>query len=87
MVTADAAHTQHANCAWLRRRNAHYIAVVKASHPGLPGRLKRLPWTDVRLDHYDKATRHHRIEIRRLKTAAFRHLDCPDARQALRVVR
>lgn len=87
VVTADAAHTQHANGAWLRKRNAHYIAVVKANHPGLLDRLKRLPWTDIRLDHYDKATRHHRIEIRRLKTAAFRHLDYPDARQALQVVR
>ncbi|MFF8991687.1 hypothetical protein ACF09H_17425 [Streptomyces sp. NPDC014983] len=33
VVTADAAHTQHANGAWLRKRNAHYIAVVKANHP------------------------------------------------------
>ena len=86
VVTADAAHTQHANGAWLRGRDAHYIAVVKANHPGLMSRLKRLPWTDIRLDHYDKARSHHRVEIRRLRTAAFRHLDYPDARQALQVV-
>ncbi|MFF0110753.1 hypothetical protein [Streptomyces hirsutus] len=49
--------------------------------------MKRLPWTDIRLDHYGKATRHHRIEIRRLRTTAFRHLDCPGARQAIQAVR
>jgi hypothetical protein len=49
VVTADAAHTQHANGAWLRWRNAHYIAAVKGNHPGLLARLKRLPWKDIRL--------------------------------------
>ncbi|WP_112471291.1 ISAs1 family transposase [Streptomyces triticisoli] len=73
VITADAAHTQHANGTWLREQNAHYIAVVKANHPGLPARLKKLPWRDIRLDHYDRARSHHRIEIRRLKAAAFRH--------------
>ncbi|MFF1650559.1 hypothetical protein [Streptomyces sp. NPDC058240] len=29
---------------------------------------------------------HHRDEIRRLKVAAFSHLDYPDARQAIQVV-
>ncbi|MFD4760317.1 hypothetical protein ACFWOJ_15950 [Streptomyces sp. NPDC058439] len=38
------------------------------------------------LDHYDRARAHHRHEIRRLKTAAFAHLDCPDAKQALQLV-
>ncbi|MFF0110754.1 ISAs1 family transposase [Streptomyces hirsutus] len=33
VVTADAAHTQHANGARLREQNAHYIAAVKANHP------------------------------------------------------
>ena len=49
--------------------------------------MKKLPWKDIGLDHYDKATSHHRIEIRRLKAAAFRHLDYPGALQALQVVR
>lgn len=35
----------------------------------------------------DRTRAHHRLEIRRLKTAAFAHLDYPDARQALQVVR
>jgi predicted transposase YbfD/YdcC len=88
VITADAAHTHHAKGAWLRERNAHHIAVVKATnHPGLLGRLKRLPRPDIRLDHYDKTKGHHRVEIRRLKTAAFRHLDYPDTRQTLQVMR
>lgn len=87
VITADAAHTQHANGTWLREHNAHYIAVVKANHPGLLGRLRKLPWRDIRLDHYDQTSGHHRIEIRRLKAAVFRHLDHPGACQALQVVR
>lgn len=87
MVTADAARTRLANGAWLRARNAHYVAVVKANHPRLPRQLKRLSWRDTGLDDYDKATRHHRIEIRRLTAAAFRHLNYPGARQTLQVVR
>lgn len=73
VITADAAHTQHANGTWLREHNAHCIAAVKANHPGLPSRLKKLPWTDTGLDHDEKTRGHHRIDIRRLKTAAFRH--------------
>ncbi|MFE3144465.1 hypothetical protein [Streptomyces scopuliridis] len=49
--------------------------------------MKKLPWRDIGLDHYDKATSHHRIEIRRLKAAAFRHLEYPGALQAPQVVR
>ncbi|WP_409475110.1 ISAs1 family transposase [Streptomyces sp. HC307] len=83
----DALHTQHAHGAYLRARGAHYIAVVKANHPGLFDRIRRLPWRDITLDHYDRTRAHHREEIRRLKTAAFAHLDYPDAAQALQVVR
>nr|WSX54032.1 hypothetical protein OG409_37000 [Streptomyces sp. NBC_00974] len=36
---------------------------------------------------YDRTRAHHRIEIRRLKAAAFDHLDYLDAKQALQVVR
>ena len=61
VITADTAHTQHANGTWLREHNAHYIAVVKANHPGLLGRLRKLPWRDIRLDHYDQTSGHHRI--------------------------
>ncbi|MFD4955791.1 ISAs1 family transposase [Streptomyces sp. NPDC058451] len=87
VVTADALHTQHAHGTYLRERGAHYIAQVKANHPGLSDRIRRLPWHEITLDHYDRTRAHHRLEIRRLKTAAFAHLDYPDARQALQVVR
>ncbi|MFE9942025.1 ISAs1 family transposase [Streptomyces hirsutus] len=86
VVTADALHTQHAHGTYLCARGAHYIAQVKANHPGLSDRIRRLPWREITLDHHDR-THHHRLEIRRLKTAAFAHLDYPDARQALQVVR
>ncbi|MGW2900905.1 ISAs1 family transposase [Streptomyces sp. NPDC001212] len=87
VITADALHTQHAHGTYLRERGAHYIAQVKANHPGLFDRIRRLPWHEITLDHYDRTRAHHRLEIRRLKTAAFAHLDYPDARQALQVVR
>ncbi|MFK0172908.1 ISAs1 family transposase [Streptomyces sp. NPDC090306] len=87
VITADALHTQHAHGAYLRTRGAHYIAVVKANHPGLFDRVRRLPWQDIDLDHYERTRAHHRHEIRRLKTAAFAHIDYPDAKQALQVVR
>ncbi|MGW0552418.1 ISAs1 family transposase [Streptomyces altiplanensis] len=72
---------------YLRTRGAHYIAQVKANHPGLFDRVGRLPRREITLDHHDRTRAHHRLEIRRLKTVAFAHLDCPDARQALQVVR
>ncbi|MDQ0828220.1 putative transposase YbfD/YdcC [Streptomyces achromogenes] len=87
VITADALHTQHAHGTYLRTRGAHYIAQVKANHPGLFDRVRRLPWREITLDHHDRTRAHHRLEIRRLKTVAFAHLDYPDARQALQVVR
>ncbi|MGW5277528.1 ISAs1 family transposase [Streptomyces sp. NPDC004044] len=87
VITADALHTQHAHGTYLRTRGAHYIAVVKANHPGLLDRIRRLPWQEIGLDHYERTRAHHRQEIRRLKTATFAHIDYPDAKQALQVVR
>ncbi|MEU6602942.1 ISAs1 family transposase [Streptomyces flaveolus] len=87
VITADAVHTQHGHGTYLRSQGAHYIAVVKKNHPNLFGRVRALPWREITLDHYERTRAHHRNEIRRLKTAAFAHLDYPDARQALQVVR
>ncbi|WP_420717848.1 ISAs1 family transposase [Streptomyces sp. XY152] len=87
VITADALHTQHDHAAYLHERGAHYLAVVKRNHPGLPERLHRLPWRDIRLDHIERTRAHHRDEIRRLKTAAFAHIDYPHARQPLQAVR
>ncbi len=85
-ITADALHTQHAHGTYLRERGAHYIAQLKANHPTLFDRVRRLPWPAITLDHYERTRAHHRHEIRRLKTAAFAHIDYPEARQALQVV-
>lgn len=47
VITADALHTQHAHGTYLRERGAHYIAQVKANHPGLFDRVRRLPWRET----------------------------------------
>ncbi|MFC8989919.1 ISAs1 family transposase [Streptomyces sp. NPDC057115] len=86
VVTADAAHTQHANGLWLREQGAHYIAVVKGNHPSLLKQSRKLPWA-VALDHKGRTEGRGRLEACHLKTAAFRHLDRPGARQTLRVMR
>ncbi|MEU1458615.1 ISAs1 family transposase [Streptomyces avermitilis] len=86
VITADVLHTQHAHGTYVRERGAHYIAQVKANRPTLFNRVRRLPWQEISLDHYERTRAHHRQEIRRLKTAAFAHLDYPDGRQALQVV-
>ncbi|MFD4878943.1 ISAs1 family transposase [Streptomyces sp. NPDC058420] len=87
VITADALHAQHDHTTYLHKRGAHYLAVVKRNHPALHESVQRLPWRDVRLDHYERGRAHHRDEIRRLRTAAFAHLDYPHARQALQAVR
>lgn len=83
VITADALHTQHAHGAYLRERCAHYIAQVKANHPGLFDRVRHLLCRETTLDHHERTRAHHRTELRRLKTAACAPLDYPDARQAL----
>ncbi|MGI5143680.1 ISAs1 family transposase [Streptomyces sp. CA-106110] len=87
VVTADALHTQHDHGAYLTSRGAHYVAVVKKNHPGLYAQVRKLPWRDIPLGHRTRDHAHHRDEIRRLKVAAFSHLDYPGARQAIQVVR
>ena len=54
VITADALHTQHAHGAYLRERGAHYIAQVKANHPGLFDRVRHLPWREITLDHHER---------------------------------
>ncbi|MFJ9886086.1 transposase [Streptomyces sp. NPDC091287] len=75
VLTGDAPHTQHAHGTYLRRRGAHYLAIVKKNHPGLLAQVKKLPWADIPLVHRTRDIAHHRDEIRRLKVAAFRHPD------------
>ncbi|MDH2393295.1 ISAs1 family transposase [Streptomyces sp. HNM0663] len=86
VITTHALHTQHGHGAYLHSPGAHYIAIVKKNHPGLFDRVHTPPWREITLDHYERTRAHLRIEIRRLKTAVFAHLDYPDARQALQVV-
>ncbi|WP_053690151.1 ISAs1 family transposase [Streptomyces sp. WM6372] len=87
VLTADALHTQHGHGAYLRERGAHYLAMVKKNHHGLNAQVRKLPWQDIPLDHRTRDRAHHRDEIRRLKVAAFHHIDYPGARQAIQTVR
>ncbi|WUX04175.1 ISAs1 family transposase (plasmid) [Streptomyces sp. NBC_01450] len=87
VITADALHTQHDHGRYLRRHGAHHLAVVKANHPGLFDQVRKLPWRDIVLDHQTRDRAHHRLEIHRLKTVAFAHIDYPDAAQVLQIVR
>ncbi|MGW3423595.1 ISAs1 family transposase [Streptomyces phaeochromogenes] len=87
VLTGDALHTRHGHGACLRKRGAHCLAIVKKNHPGLYDRVRKLPWAEIPLDHHTRDKAHHRDEIRRLKVAAFRHLGCPGARQAIQIVR
>ncbi|MCG3039680.1 hypothetical protein L7D48_03690 [Streptomyces sp. S1A] len=48
--------------------------------------MRKLPWSDISLDHKDRTTGLGRLEIRHLKTVAFRYLDYPGARQVRRVM-
>ncbi|MFJ8390940.1 transposase [Streptomyces sp. NPDC094438] len=87
MIIADALHTQHAHGTHLRARDAHYVAIVKNNHPGLYQQVRDLPWAEIPLGHKTSERSHHRIEVRRLKVVAFKHIAYPDARQAIQVVR
>ncbi|MFE9934653.1 ISAs1 family transposase [Streptomyces sp. NPDC005533] len=87
VLTGDALHTQHGHGAYLIERGAHYLATVKKNHPGLYAQVRKLPWAEIPLNHHTRERAHHRDEIRRLKVAAFRHIDYPGAHQAIQVVR
>lgn len=58
VITADALRIQHAHDTYLRQRGAHHIAHVKANHPGLFDTIRRLPWREITLDHYDRTRAH-----------------------------
>lgn len=87
VVTADATHTRHANGRWLRDHGAQYIAVGKGNRAGLLRQLRKLPWQDSSMDHKDRTCGRADSKILHFKGSAFRHLDCPSFRQALRVMR
>lgn len=85
-ITADALHAQHHHARYLRDRGAHRIAVVRPNDPTLYDRIRRLPWKEISVDQSKRTRARHRCAIRRPKTAAFRHIASPGARQALQVV-
>ncbi|GAA3048383.1 ISAs1 family transposase [Streptomyces glomeratus] len=87
VVTADALHTQREHAAYLLRRRAHYIMIVKGNTKKLHKQLKSLPWKDIPLQGRVKGVGHGRAEIRRIKVATVNDLLFPAARQAIQVRR
>lgn len=89
VVTADAMHTQREHARHLvQHRNAHYILIVKGNQKTLRDQLKRLPWSDVPLQHKTVENGHGRREIRRLKVCTVRPgLLFPYAAQAIQIKR
>ncbi|GGV75033.1 hypothetical protein GCM10010294_39010 [Streptomyces griseoloalbus] len=75
VVTADAAHTQHANGIRLREQGAHCIAVVKGDHPGLLKQPRKLSWAAIALDHGDRTR--SRVRLSSSLTGM-----CPEAERA-----
>src|SRR5215831_15131438 len=88
VITADALHAQHGHAAYLHRRGARYLLIVKRNQPGLHARLAALPWRDVPVA-YDKRERGHgRTERRILKIASVAAgLPFPHAAQAIQITR
>lgn len=60
VLTGYAVHTQHCHGAYLRQDVAHYLADIKKNHPGRYSEARRLPWTDIPLDHFSRDRTHHR---------------------------
>lgn len=87
VVTSDAMHTQHDHAAYLLRRKAHYIVIVKNNRKKLRKQLKSLPWNHIPLQDRTRTTGHGRHEIRRLKVCTVNNLLFPGARQAVQIVR
>lgn len=87
VVTSDAMHTQREHAAYLLRRSAHYIVIVKGNQKNLRKQLKSLPWKQIPLQGRTKDTGHGRSEIRRIKVATVNNLLFPGARQSVQIKR
>jgi len=88
VITADALHAQREHAAYLHRRGAHYLLIVKRNQPGLHAQLAALPWRDVPKACDKREQGHGRTERRTLKvTSVAAGLAFPHAAQAIQVVR
>jgi predicted transposase YbfD/YdcC len=88
VITADALHAQRDHAAYLARRGAHYLLIVKRNQPGLYAQLAALPWRDIPVAHQARERGHGRIERRTLKvTSVAKGLAFPHAAQAIQIVR
>jgi predicted transposase YbfD/YdcC len=67
VITADALHTQRRHAAYLRRRGADFVFMVKDNQPGLFAALDRLDWPSVPVRHVSVDRGHGRIEIRTIQ--------------------
>ncbi len=61
--------------------------MVKGNQPLLHDRVRALPWRQVPAGSLTRDAGHGRAETRALKTAHVEGLDCPFARQAIKITR
>ena len=93
LITADAAHTNRNNVAYLHERGGHYLLVAKANQPTLLRRLRALPWTQIGVAARERGRGHGRVETRSVSVVSLH--PCPDAggeffphaAQAIKIVR
>jgi predicted transposase YbfD/YdcC len=66
-VTADALHTQRSHAAYLYRRGADFVLMIKDNQPNLFAAPDRLDWRDVPIGHAGRDQGHGRIELRTIQ--------------------
>lgn len=87
VVTADAMHTQKDTATYITDRGGDYVLTVKGNQPGLLGRCKTLPWTQVPA-HTSTGRSHRRRITRTIKVIQAPDLiDFPGAKQVAQLRR
>jgi hypothetical protein len=85
VVTADALHTTRDHAIYLRRRDAHYVFIVKKNQHRLHARLTALPWP-AGTHHTTTDIGHGRLEQRVIEVLpAPTDLDVPGATQVFQI--
>jgi predicted transposase YbfD/YdcC len=89
VVTADAAHTQHATASYLRERDAPYVLMVKGNQPTVLAQVhKALPAAcPEAAEHVGQQRGHGRITRRSIWTAPATGVDFPGVAQVFRIRR
>jgi predicted transposase YbfD/YdcC len=67
VITADSLHTQRRHAAYLHRRRADFVFMVKDNQPNLFAALDQLDWPSVPIGHTSLDRGHGRIETRTIQ--------------------